>query len=137
VKLLRLDEGTRHLVGWMAAGGVIGRRGDIGAALGASMETASRLMAEFRRRGLLRVAGRRLVCDRTGLGALAGLTTGGFAAGVKLFFALSRTFLRIQRAPLTEINAHRRRRRTVLFDAQRGRGRLFGCCGKEGFKCVT
>jgi CRP-like cAMP-binding protein len=163
VKLLRLDEGTRHLVGWMAAGGVIGlegvfgeryrhsavaiepleycripravirylegaghgfcrelgrlwqanmdecdsfivtlgagtakkrlarlllklgamhegrycvslRRSDIGAALGVSMETASRLMAEFRRRGLLRVAGRRMVCDRTGLGALAGLT---------------------------------------------------------------
>jgi CRP-like cAMP-binding protein len=47
-------------------------RSDIGSALGVSAETASRLMAEFARRGLVRrAAGRRLACDVAGLRALA------------------------------------------------------------------
>ena len=48
-------------------------RSDLGSALGVSTETASRLMAEFRRRGLVRrTAGRGLVCDSARLRALAG-----------------------------------------------------------------
>lgn len=46
-------------------------RSDIGAALGVSMETASRLMAGFRRRGLIRGSGRHLTCDADALRALA------------------------------------------------------------------
>jgi len=48
-------------------------RSDIGAALGVSMETASRLMAEFRRQGAIRCCGRHLVCDSEALRALARL----------------------------------------------------------------
>jgi CRP-like cAMP-binding protein len=48
------------------------RRTDIGAALGTTMETASRMMAEFRRRGIVQAAGRRLHCDRCALQAIAG-----------------------------------------------------------------
>lgn len=46
-------------------------RSDLGAALGVSMETASRLMADFRRRGLIRGSGRDLVCNASALRALA------------------------------------------------------------------
>lgn len=45
-------------------------RSDIGAALGVSMETASRLMADFRRRGLIHGAGRHLECNAAALRAL-------------------------------------------------------------------
>jgi CRP-like cAMP-binding protein len=48
-------------------------RNDIGAALGMSMETASRLMAQFRRRGMFRAAGRQLHCDREALRKIADL----------------------------------------------------------------
>jgi CRP/FNR family transcriptional regulator, anaerobic regulatory protein len=46
-------------------------RSDIGAALGVSMETASRLMADFRRRGVIRGTRGQLVCDAEALRALA------------------------------------------------------------------
>jgi CRP/FNR family transcriptional regulator, anaerobic regulatory protein len=52
-------------------------RGDIGAALGVTMETASRLMASFRRRGLIRGTGRHLQCNAAPLRQLiAGATKG-------------------------------------------------------------
>lgn len=52
-------------------------RGDIGAALGVTMETASRLMASFRRRGLIRGTGRQLQCNPAPLRQLiAGSTKG-------------------------------------------------------------
>jgi CRP/FNR family transcriptional regulator, anaerobic regulatory protein len=46
-------------------------RSDIGAALGVSMETASRLMANFRRRGVIRGTRGQLICDAEALRALA------------------------------------------------------------------
>ena len=46
-------------------------RSDIGAALGVSMETASRLMADFRRRGLIHGGVRSLECDAAALRDLA------------------------------------------------------------------
>jgi CRP/FNR family transcriptional regulator len=55
--------GGRHCVSLL--------RTDIGAALGLSMETASRLMAEFRRRGLVKATGRQLHCDRDTLSKIA------------------------------------------------------------------
>jgi CRP/FNR family transcriptional regulator len=48
-------------------------RRDIGDALGVSMETASRLMADFRRRGLIKGKGGSFVCEEAGLRDLAGL----------------------------------------------------------------
>ena len=47
-------------------------REDMGALLGITTETASRIMAEFKRRGLIHVdKGNEVVCDQTGLVKLA------------------------------------------------------------------
>lgn len=46
-------------------------RSDLGSLLGVSMETASRLMARFRRLGLIRRAGGQLLCDTAGLRQVA------------------------------------------------------------------
>lgn len=46
-------------------------RSDLGALLGVSMETASRLMARFRRQGLVRGAGGQFLCDTAGLRQVA------------------------------------------------------------------
>lgn len=52
-------------------------RSDLGSLLGVSMETASRLMAAFRRRGLIRGTGRQLQCDAARLRQLAYASTRG------------------------------------------------------------
>lgn len=52
-------------------------RSDIGAALGVSMETASRLMASFRRQGLIRGTGRQLYCDAVPLRKVISAPTRG------------------------------------------------------------
>jgi CRP/FNR family transcriptional regulator len=52
-------------------------RSDLGSLLGVSMETASRLMAKFRRRGLIRGSGGELHCDTAGLRQVAAASAKG------------------------------------------------------------
>jgi CRP-like cAMP-binding protein len=66
--LLKLAQRGGHCVSLL--------RSDLGALLGVSMETASRLMARFRRRGLIRGSGARLHCDTAALRQVAGIPEG-------------------------------------------------------------
>jgi len=52
-------------------------RSDLGSLLGVSMETASRLMAGFRRQGLIRGERGELICDTAGLRQVASASTKG------------------------------------------------------------